>query len=191
MASKPSISRNDILSAAYRQAQQSGLASLNVRSIAASCGVSVGSIYNYFPDKAALVTEVIRLFWERAARGTEGESCFHYRSGQNLIGFCRQVAAGLSSALAEFRTDWLSELASLDARTRQRGRAAEKECFEHIERGLGVAIANDPSIDPRAVEAVGSEALAHFIWSNMLQALVDGDTECRTLLTVLRRALYR
>ena len=191
MASKASMSKTDILTAAYRRAQDGGLASLSIRAIAADCGVAVGSIYNYFPDKASLVTEVIRLFWEHAARHNENSSCFSYRPGQNLIGFCKQVATGMGAALAEFRSDWLSEITSLDARTLQRGRIAEKECFAHIERGFCVAIANDPSIDPKAVDAIGREELAHFIWSNMRQALSDGDTECRALLAILRRALYR
>ena len=191
MTSKAPISRDVILDAAYRQAQRDGIASLSIRGISAECGVAVGSIYNHFPDKASLVTEVISRFWEQTARGAEGRACFQYRSGQNLVSFCKQVASGLESALAQFRSDWLAEVSSLDARTLQRGRAAEKECFRHIEQGFQVAIANDPSIDPRAIDEIGTEALAHFIWSNMLQSLKDGDRECTTLIAVLRRALYR
>lgn len=191
MTSKPSISRQAILEAAYRRAQREGIASLSIRGIAADCGVAIGSIYNHFPDKASLVTEVIGSFWEQAARGEEGRSCFRYRPGQNLVAFCKQVAVGLEEALAEFRSDWLAEIASLDARTLQRGHAAEQECFRHIEQGFQIAIANDPSIDPRAIEEIGQEALAHFIWSNMLQSLKDGDSECATLTAILRRALYR
>lgn len=191
MASKPSISRQAILDAAYRQSQREGIASLSIRGIAADCGVAIGSIYNHFPDKASLVTEVIGRFWEQTARGEEGRSCFRYRPGQNLVAFCKQVAAELEEALAEFRSDWLAEIASLDTRTLQRGHAAEQECFRHIEQGFQIAIANDPSIDPRAIETIGTEALAHFIWSNMLQSLKEGDCECAALTTILRRALYR
>lgn len=191
MPNKPSIDRETLLDAAYRLAQRDGIAALNIRGIAGECGVAIGSIYNHFPDKATLVTEVISRFWEQAARGENGGTCFRYRPGQNLVAFCKQVASGLESALAEFRSDWLVEIESLDARTLQHGRIAEQNCFQHIERGFQIAIANDPSIDPRAVEAIPAEKLAHFIWSNMLQALKDGDKECATLLTILRRALYR
>lgn len=191
MQSRTPIDREIILDAAYHQAQSNGIASLSIRSIAADCGVAIGSIYNYFPDKASLVTEVIKRFWEQAARGEDERACFRYRSGQNLVAFCKQVATGLEDALAEFRSDWLAEISSLDTRTLQRGHVAERECFHHIEQGFRVAIVNDPSIDPRAIEAIGVENLAHFIWSNMLQALKEGDSECVTLTTILRRALYR
>ena len=98
MASKPSISRQAILDAAYRKAQRDGIASLSIRGIAADCGVAVGSIYNCFPDKASLVTEVIGRFWEQAARGEDGRACFRYRPGQNLVAFCKQVISGLEDA---------------------------------------------------------------------------------------------
>ena len=84
MASKASINRDTILDAAYHQAKREGIASLSIRGIAAECGVAVGSIYNHFPDKASLVTEVIARFWEQTARGAEGRACFQYRPGQNL-----------------------------------------------------------------------------------------------------------
>ena len=62
MASKASINRDTILDATYHQAKREGIASLSIRGIAAECGVAVGSIYNHFPDKASLVTEVIARF---------------------------------------------------------------------------------------------------------------------------------
>ena len=48
-----------IVDTAYNYACEHGLSSLSVRAIAKECSVSVGSIYNYFPDKAALITK----FW--------------------------------------------------------------------------------------------------------------------------------
>lgn len=191
MAKNNEITRQIILDTAYSQAQRNGIASLSIRGIASECGVAIGSIYHHFPDKAALVTEVIASFWERAARGTEGVSCFRYRPGQNLVGFCKQIAAGLEGALMEFRSDWLVEIENLDARTLARGHQAEQACFRHIVEGFQVAIAQDPSIDQCVVEEIGSERLARFIWSNMLQALKEGDSSCATLITILRRSLYR
>ena len=66
MGSKPAISRETILSVAYERAQKDGMASLGIRTIANECGVAIGTIYNYFPDKASLVTEVVARFWRAA-----------------------------------------------------------------------------------------------------------------------------
>lgn len=63
--------RTTIVDTAYHYACEHGLSSLSIRTIAKECSVSVGSIYNYFPDKAALVTEVILKFWTTIAFSEE------------------------------------------------------------------------------------------------------------------------
>ena len=42
-------SREQILAASRKLIAEKGWAQVNIRSVAAACGVSVGSIYNYFP----------------------------------------------------------------------------------------------------------------------------------------------
>ena len=41
-------SKEDILKASRALIQQNGWAAVNIRAVAAACGVSVGCIYNYF-----------------------------------------------------------------------------------------------------------------------------------------------
>ena len=48
-------SKEEILRASRELIRQKGWDAVNIRSVAAACGVSVGSIYNYFDSKAALV----------------------------------------------------------------------------------------------------------------------------------------
>ena len=43
------VDRAAIAEAAYALAEERGLAGLGIRSVAEACGVSVGTIYNYFP----------------------------------------------------------------------------------------------------------------------------------------------
>lgn len=183
--------RNAIIEAAYAHAQKEGIGSLSVRGIAADCGVSIGTIYNYFPDKAALVTEVIFAFWERIALSGSDGTCFSYRHGENLIGYCRRVARALGSALLRFRGEWLVELSSLDGKTLQSSHEAEKRCFAHIERGIAMAARNDTAIAQEARDRISAEKLSHFIWTNMLSSLKEGDPDCKVLFALLDRALYQ
>ena len=44
-------SKEDILKASRALIQQNGWAAVNIRAVAAACGVSVGCIYNYFASK--------------------------------------------------------------------------------------------------------------------------------------------
>lgn len=46
-----------------------GLQGLNIRDIARRCGVSVGSIYNYFPTKSDLMVATIESVWKEIMHG--------------------------------------------------------------------------------------------------------------------------
>ncbi|MDM8245619.1 TetR/AcrR family transcriptional regulator [Collinsella tanakaei] len=207
MSSTSSISRDEIARVAYERARSDGLAALSIRSIARECGVAVGTIYNYFPDKATLVTKVIELFWEGVAFGLPScavgsaergggpaspcRSCFAYEAGESLVGFCRRSYGELSRALSVFREGWLAEAAPLDARTRSRGHRAERSCFAHIHQSIERVIQGDAGIDPAVVERIGLSDLARFVWDSMYGSLREGSTDCEVLLALLERALYR
>lgn len=52
-----------ILSVARAIIKEDGYPAMNVRAISKKSGVSIGTIYNYFPDKSALDYKVMNFFW--------------------------------------------------------------------------------------------------------------------------------
>lgn len=67
-------SKEQILKASRELIQRQGWSAVNIRSVAAACGVSVGSIYNYFDSKAALVGAAVESVWcEIFHRPEDGE----------------------------------------------------------------------------------------------------------------------
>lgn len=189
MTAGPAKMRTTIVDTAYHYACEHGLSSLSIRTIAKECSVSVGSIYNYFPDKAALVTEVILKFWTTIAFSEETRTCLNYREGESLITFCERLYSTMKHALEQFRNNWLGEVSSLDARTRQKGRQAENACFEHIYHSLEKVIVSDKSINQQKLSAIDTAQLACFIWQSIYQALRNND-DCSTLFKLLKFALY-
>ena len=57
--------RENLILEARRQVEASGYGILTVRSVAAACGVGVGTVYNYFPSKEALVAAFILEDWQK------------------------------------------------------------------------------------------------------------------------------
>lgn len=53
-----------LLEEARRQIEESGYGALTIRSVARSCGVGVGTVYNYFPSKDALVAAYMLQDWK-------------------------------------------------------------------------------------------------------------------------------
>jgi len=54
-----------LLEEAKRQIQESGYSAMTIRSVAKGCGVGVGTVYNYFPSKDALLATYMLADWNR------------------------------------------------------------------------------------------------------------------------------
>ena len=63
--------RENLVAEAKRQVQESGYAALTVRSVATACGVGVGTVYNYFDSKDALVAAFMLEDWQNCIAAVE------------------------------------------------------------------------------------------------------------------------
>lgn len=59
---------------ARRQIKESGYGSITMRSIAEACGVGLGTLYNYYPSKDALIASFMEEDWQKALSGLLSES---------------------------------------------------------------------------------------------------------------------
>ena len=53
-----------LLEEARRQVAESGFSAVTIRSVASGCGVGVGTVYNYYPSKEALVASFMLDDWK-------------------------------------------------------------------------------------------------------------------------------
>ena len=90
---KTATSRQALLEAAREIARRDGLGHISIRRTAAMCGVSVGTVYNYYPAKADLVLAVIEDFWKRVFHG--GLSC-DFTHGSDFSAVCGQIYTALA-----------------------------------------------------------------------------------------------
>ena len=84
-----------LLSEAKRQVSEYGYSAMTIRSVAAACGVGVGTVYNYYPSKEALVATFILEDWNacysditacaESARGREPVLWAIYENLQRFI----------------------------------------------------------------------------------------------------------
>ena len=66
-------SKEKILEKSRELIREQGWAAVNIRSVAAVCGVSVGSIYHYFDSKAELVGAAVESVWHEIFQDSWGE----------------------------------------------------------------------------------------------------------------------
>ncbi len=181
-------SRDELLEAAYRIAEEHGLAALSVRGLAGACGVSVGTVYNHFPSKAALTVAVTELFFRRAFY----EGFCHPVPDEGFLAYCRRLHAAATDVLERFRTAWLKGAASLPQAEVVAAQAREAAQLEHVLHGLEEVFERDPLICRRDLPSgVDGPSICRLVLDTLLGDLRGGTAETPTLLWALGRALYR
>lgn len=116
-----------LLAEAKQQIQENGYESVTIRSIAKGCGVGVGTVYNYFPSKEALIAAHLLEDWQNCLN-TIRSVADHAQIPQpvlqsiydQLVGFahrhqavfCAEAAiSGYASSFSQYHTLLRSQLA--------------------------------------------------------------------------------
>ena len=65
-----------LIAEARKQVEQSGYAAMTIRSVAKACGVGVGTVYNYFPSKDALLATYMLEDWNKCVAAIQAVSTY-------------------------------------------------------------------------------------------------------------------
>lgn len=65
-----------LIAEAQRQIREQGYSAVTIRSIAKGCGVGVGTIYNYFPSKDALLASYMLADWRECVLAIQAVSTY-------------------------------------------------------------------------------------------------------------------
>lgn len=179
-------SKEDILKTSRELIQREGWSAVNIRSVAAACGVSVGSIYNYFDSKSALVGATVESVWcEIFHRPKDGavfqdtQSCITWLYERMEYG-CKQYPGFFT----------LHSLGFMGA-DKSDGRRKMQQTWQHILDGLHSVLQRDTKVRPDAfTEQFTAEKFADLLFSLMLSALLRQDYDPTAVLEIVRRTLY-
>lgn len=121
----------EILKEAKRQLFESGYASMTLRSVAKSCHVAVGTIYNYYPSKELLVATFILEDWLPIASDLHSKckSCDH------VVTACHYIYDGLLKLGEEYKALFIQDAAIKTVSTifPQQHRKLRKQIAEMLE----------------------------------------------------------
>ena len=179
-------SKEDILKASRTLIQKEGWSAVNIRSVASACGVSVGSIYNYFDSKAALMGAVVESVWceifhrpENGAVFQDTLACITWLYGRMEYG-CKQYPGFFSLHSLGFLGEDKSD-----------GRQKMQQTWQHILEGLCSVLRRDANVRPDAfTREFTAEKFSDLLFSLMLSALMRQDYDPGAVLEIVRRTLY-
>lgn len=181
-------SRAQILETACALAAREGREALTIRGVAAACGISVGSVYNYFPSKTDLTVAVLEEIWRGIfhCRVTVNAHADNIRFSEAVQALFTQVRKGTAAYPSFFST----HTAGLTALEQEKGRATMQQYFSHIKRGLLQTLLSDPAVRADAFgPALTQEAFVHFVFTHILLLLQTDSPDCDTLLAIIARVL--
>ena len=156
-------------------AVREGVDHVSIRKLAKSCGIGLGSMYNYYPDKEALIRAVSETFWDRIL--SDQDKLF--RSGMGFTVFLEQYYGFLYGRLAQYDTSWLSQINEQSAQRK----AAITLLREVLDQ--------DTRINPAIWNMeLNQDAFVEYVFVNLMALLQAGEKHCLFFLFLLEHLLY-
>ncbi|MEY8416861.1 TetR/AcrR family transcriptional regulator [Tissierella praeacuta] len=175
-----------ILSEAKDIAMKQGISNINIRAVAKSSGIAVGTVYNYFPSKADLLVAVIEEFWEGAFANVDWKS-FSYRSFYDNL---KEIYSILYHYLHKFKENWLEQLSLLKTQEKILGKQRQNQYFEKISFRIKILIDMDNDLKGYPwSEEFSKEKMARFIFENMLIMLRKEEEDISFFITILKKIM--
>jgi len=179
-------SKEDILKASRTLIQQNGWAAVNIRAVAAACGVSVGCIYNYFGSKTELVSATVESIWNDIFHRPEDEAVF-----RDTLACVRWMYRQLEYGCAQYPGFFTLHSLGFMRDEKADGKRHMQQAWHHMLMGLCAVLKQDARIRPDAFdEQFTAEKFAEVLFSQLLSALLRQDYDPSAVLEVVRRTLY-
>ena len=167
-------SKDAILEKAMEIALSQGIDKVSIRKISAACGISIGSVYNYYKDKESLVTDIAERFWQDIFKDQE----LLYREGMYFTMFLEQYYILLYGRLSPFDKSWLKEM---------EGKIPEKTAIPIMRKVLD----SDRRINGSIWNMeLNEDAFCEYVFINIMALLRAGENNCRFFIFLLEHLLY-
>ena len=179
-------SKEEILKTSRELIRREGWSAVNIRSVAAECGVSVGSIYNYFDSKADLVGATVESVWCEIFHRPEDETVFPHTQAC-ITWLYDRMEYGCKQYPGFFTLHSLGFMGE----DKSHGRRKMQRTWRRILDGLCSVLQQDARVRPDAfTEQFTTEKFADILFSLMLSALMRQDYDPTVVLEIVRRTLY-
>ena len=162
----------------------SGLAAVSMRSVADRAHIALGTLYNYFDNKDALLLAVVEEIWKDIFHMDEG--C---PSGQPFPAYVAYLFACVQKGAERYPGFFPAHSAILA--NSEKAKASMETCFRHIREGLLRALREDRQVAAEAFSpSFAPPEFIDFVMEHLLMLLAQGKTSCAMLIEIIRRTIY-
>ena len=178
-------SAEEILKAAQKILLEHGASALNMRAVAAACGVSVGSIYNYFPSKSALIGATSESVWTEIFRP------FTSRCYTSFDDAATALLAALADGEGRYPGFFSLHALSFASGDKAEGRARMAQHFSALHGKLVEALENDTRIRAGVFDGdLSRGSFARYVMSLAISQQIHPGGSSAALLAMIRNCIY-
>ena len=179
-------SKEAILAASRELIRSRGWPAVSIRSVAGACGVSVGSIYNYFDSKADLVSATVESVWCDIFRLPEQGEVF-----RDTLACVSWIYQRMEYGCQQYPGFFTLHSVGFLGMEKSNGRQRMKQTWRHILEGLCTVLKRDAKVRPDTFDRkFTAEKFADILFSLFLSAILRGDYNPDPVLELIRRAVY-
>lgn len=171
--------RNTIVSEAKQLIVTKGYKKLNMREVASLSGVAVGTIYNYFPTKDALISELMYEYWREFIGSIQRVQ----ESEADIFEKFRNIYGLLESSIDMFKDNWIRAEGVQKAMTQEHYQ--QKQGI--MDLFISIIEAEIHKNSPQSHGAMEERELAGFIVHNFMMVAQSQEVRYETLETILKR----
>ncbi len=179
-------SQEEILQASRNLIRQRGWEAVSIRAVAEACGVSVGTIYNYFRSKDELIGASVESVWRDIFHHTPDTDAF-----VDVPACIQWLYRRMEYGAGQYPHFFSIHSLRFAQGSKSQGRERMLKTWQHIRASLCAVIRRDPRVRADAFnEAFSPEAFANVLFSLMLSAMLRQDYDPSAVLEIARRVLY-
>ncbi|MDE5699394.1 MAG: TetR/AcrR family transcriptional regulator [Lachnospiraceae bacterium] len=179
-------SREAILDTCRQLVKEQGWPAVNIRNVAAACGVSVGSIYYYFDSKTALTAATVESIWCDIFHFSESEPDF-----DSFLSCVQWIFDSIRKGSEQYPGFFTSHSMNFIEADKSDGQQLMAQSWEHMQTRLCAILTKDQKVRPEAFDdTFHPKKFVDIVFSLILAALIQQNYDDSAILEMIRRMLY-
>lgn len=178
-------SKEAIMETCRRIVAAKGIKGLNMRLVADECHVALGTLYNYYEDKDALVLATVESIWKDIFHADQ--PC---ETDLSFPDYVAELYARIQKGAETYPGFLTGHSVSIAGAKQRKAKSVMEHTFAHMKAGMLKALQHDRSVPADAFSPrFSQEDFVNFVLDHGLILLVQGQSDCNVLLEIIRRVI--
>ena len=180
------VSKEVILEHSRNLIQQQGWEAINIRTLAATCDVSVGTIYNYFASKAELVTATIESIWFDIFHISKQPQEF-----ESFISCIEWIHNCVQQGMKKYPNFFHGHSMSFVDKEKATGKQVMQQSWNHIKQAMYFTLQKDTNVRQDAFnDTFTAQKFIDVVFELLLVQIQKENNDNSIILEIIKRSIY-